>query len=90
MRRSLVIVANRLPVDETVEPDGSVTWTRSPGGLVSAMHPVLRERRGTWIGWSGGIESTPSVPDMDGIRMRAVPLSGMKMESPTKTASPMR
>jgi len=74
-RRSLVVVANRLPVDELVLPDGTVEWSRSPGGLVSALHPVLRDRSGTWIGWSGGIESAPFVPDTDGIRMRAVPLS---------------
>jgi len=62
-------------VDETVESDGTTTWARSPGGLVSALHPVLRDRHGTWIGWSGGIDSTPFVPDLDGIRMRSVPLS---------------
>ena len=74
-RRSLLVVANRLPVDETVLPDGTTTWARSPGGLVSALHPVLRVRRGTWIGWSGAIDSAPYVPDLDGIRMRSVPLS---------------
>src|SRR5262249_40391189 len=79
-RRSLVIVANRLPVDETVAPDGSTGWAGSPGGLVSALPPVLRARHGTWIGWSGGIDSTPYVPDVDGIRMRAVPLSGVEYE----------
>ncbi len=42
--------------------------------------PVLRERRGTWIGWAGGIDSTPYVPDTDGIRMRAVPLSDADYE----------
>jgi trehalose 6-phosphate synthase len=80
-RRSLLVVANRLPVDETVLPDGTVEWSRSPGGLVSALHPVLRDRRGTWIGWSGGIDSTPYVPDSDGIRMRAVPLSDSDYEN---------
>jgi trehalose 6-phosphate synthase len=74
-RRSLVVVANRLPVDETTLPDGTTEWRRSPGGLVSALHPVLRDRHGTWIGWAGGIDSTPYVPDTDGIRMRAIPLS---------------
>jgi trehalose 6-phosphate synthase len=74
-RRSLVVLANRLPVDETVLPDGTIEWRRSPGGLVAALHPVLRDRRGTWIGWTGSVESTPYVPDLDGIRMRAVPLS---------------
>ncbi len=79
-RRPLVVVANRLPVDESVGEDGTTTWVRSPGGLVSALHPVLRDRQGTWIGWSGGIDSTPFVPDVDGIRMRAVPLSSEDYE----------
>ncbi|HEX6872507.1 MAG TPA: trehalose-6-phosphate synthase, partial [Micromonosporaceae bacterium] len=74
-RRALTVVANRLPVDETVTADGAIQWTRSPGGLVSALYPVLRERRGTWIGWTGGLDSAPQVPDTEGIRMRAVPLS---------------
>ncbi|MEX1004277.1 MAG: trehalose-6-phosphate synthase [Acidimicrobiia bacterium] len=49
----LVVVANRLPVRWN---DDSGEWETSPGGLVSALAPVLRERRGTWIGW-------PGVPD---------------------------
>ena len=46
----LIVVANRLPVrmDES-----SGEWETSPGGLVSALAPVLRERHGTWIGWPG-------------------------------------
>lgn len=80
-RRSLVVVANRLPVDETVLPDGTVAWSRSPGGLVSALHPILRDRHGTWIGWSGGIDSTPYVPESEGIRMHAVPISTSDYEN---------
>jgi trehalose 6-phosphate synthase len=79
-RRSLVVVANRLPVDETVLPDGRVEWRRSPGGLVSALHPVLRDRRGTWIGWTGALDSAPCVPDIDGLKLRAVPLSASDFE----------
>ncbi|WP_028636487.1 MULTISPECIES: trehalose-6-phosphate synthase [unclassified Nocardioides] len=52
----LVIVANRLPVDRVEEPDGSAGWRRSPGGLVSALEPVMRENDGIWIGWPGGTE----------------------------------
>jgi trehalose 6-phosphate synthase len=60
-------VANRLPVqfdDDTGE------WTTSPGGLVSALAPVLRQRKGTWIGWPGvpGQELAPfTVDDIDQI-----------------------
>ena len=74
-RRALVVVANRLPVDETIQPDGTVEWRRSPGGLVTALHAVLRDRRATWIGWAGGIDTAPSVPDLDGLRLHAVALS---------------
>jgi trehalose 6-phosphate synthase len=79
-RRSLVVVANRLPVDESVADDGTVSWTRSPGGLVSALSPVLRDRQGSWIGWSGAIDATPYVPDIDGVQMRTVPLSSSDYE----------
>jgi trehalose 6-phosphate synthase len=53
-----VVVANRLPIDMERQPDGSTTWKRSPGGLVTALEPLLRRRRGAWIGW-------PGIPDAD-------------------------
>jgi trehalose 6-phosphate synthase len=45
----LVVVANRLPVEHD-EVEG---WRRAPGGLVSAMDAVLRDREATWVGWGG-------------------------------------
>ena len=53
-----VVVANRLPIDQVREPDGTTSWKRSPGGLVTALEPILRKQRGAWIGW-------PGVPDSD-------------------------
>ena len=58
-RSSFVVVANRLPVDEVTAPDGEKQWRPSPGGLVTALHPVLTEHRGTWIGWAGGDGPAP-------------------------------
>ena len=49
----LVVVANRLPVEIRIGEDGSVDWRRSPGGLVTALEPVLEGREATWVGWSG-------------------------------------
>jgi trehalose 6-phosphate synthase/phosphatase len=48
----LIVVANRLPV--TMRRVGS-SWraVRNPGGLVSALGPVMREMNGLWIGWPG-------------------------------------
>ena len=43
-----VVVANRLPVDRVDEE-----WTNSPGGLVTALRPVLQRNNGAWIGWPG-------------------------------------
>ena len=40
-----VVVANRLPIDMERLPDGTTTWKRSPGGLVTALEPLLRRRR---------------------------------------------
>jgi trehalose 6-phosphate synthase len=79
-QRPLVVVANRLPVEGAALPDGTTEWRRSPGGLVSALHPILRDRRGTWIGWTGEIDASPQIPDIDGIRLRAVPLSASDYE----------
>jgi len=48
----LIVVANRLPV-RRVTRDGRSSWETSPGGLVTAMYPLLEERGGAWIGWQG-------------------------------------
>lgn len=40
-------------------PGADQPWKTSPGGLVSALVPFLRERGGVWIGWDGA-ESDPN------------------------------
>lgn len=47
-KQSFVVVANRLPVEQR-----GTEWVSSPGGLVSAVAPVVRKNSGAWIGWSG-------------------------------------
>ncbi len=74
-QNSLVVVANRLPVDDTVAPDGACEWRRSPGGLVGALHPLLQHTPATWVGWAGGTGPAPALPDIDGVRMHTVPLT---------------
>jgi len=76
MRRSaFVVVAHRLPVDDSIAPDGACEWRRSPGGLVSALHPILRKNPATWVGWAGRTGEALQVPDIDGVHMHSVPLS---------------
>jgi trehalose 6-phosphate synthase len=72
---SLVVVANRLPIDDSMAPDGACEWRRSPGGLVNALHPLLRHTPATWVGWAGGTGLAPTLPDVDGVRMHTVPLN---------------
>lgn len=50
--KRLVVVSNRLPVAITKEGD---EWTikHSPGGLVTALGPIIRKTHGVWIGWPG-------------------------------------
>ena len=70
-----VVVANRLPIDMERLPDGSTTYKRSPGGLVTALEPLLRKRSGAWIGWPG-ITDGPEDPIIeDDLEMRPVRLS---------------
>jgi trehalose 6-phosphate synthase len=76
----LVIVANRLPVDRVDLPDGSRGWRRSPGGLVTALDPVMRSNDGVWIGWPGGTETDLEPFEDDGLRLVPVPLSAQEVE----------
>jgi trehalose 6-phosphate synthase len=76
-----VVVANRLPIDEITAANGRREWRRSPGGLVSALHPVLRGTSTTWVGWSGGTGPPPDLPDIDGVALRAVGLSDEEFET---------
>jgi trehalose 6-phosphate synthase len=48
----LLVVSNRLPDFRHVEGDDG-DRKKSVGGLVSALEPALRRRRGMWLGWSG-------------------------------------
>ena len=66
-----VVVANRLPVDLTTAADGSQEWTASPGGLVTALSPVLEAHQGCWVGWPGVADAAPE-PHLRGVARTAV------------------
>lgn len=70
-----VVVANRLPVDLEKLPDGSKRWKRSPGGLVTALEPILRANKGAWVGWVGvsDVDVDPFVEDE--LQLHPVPIS---------------
>jgi trehalose 6-phosphate synthase len=70
-----VLVANRLPIDMERHPDGSITWHRSPGGLVTALEPLLRRRNGAWVGWPGVVDGDDEPILHDGLALYPVVLS---------------
>ncbi|MEZ5097126.1 MAG: trehalose-6-phosphate synthase [Nocardioides sp.] len=76
----LVIVANRLPVDRVTAADGSTHWRTSPGGLVTALEPVLRSTGGAWIGWPGDADSVLEPFDVNGLSLVPVSLSAQEVE----------
>ncbi len=53
----LVVVSNRLPVVLSRDPSGTPHLAPGHGGVVTALAPVLRNRGGIWIGWSGSAEA---------------------------------
>lgn len=71
-----VVVANRLPVKLGMDGD----WTLSPGGLVSAMLPVMRERAGCWVGWDGTAGGAPRRFGFEGITLSTVELTVAETE----------
>lgn len=70
-----VVVANRLPIDMERLPDGTTSWRRSPGGLVTALEPLLRKQRGAWIGWPGIVDGPEEPIVEDGLQLHPVRLS---------------
>lgn len=49
-----IVVSNREPYLHTYNPEGEIVWYRPASGLVSALDPVLRSVKGTWIAWGDG------------------------------------
>ena len=74
-KSQFVVVANRLPVDRVRHADGTDGWKRSPGGLVSALAPVMRKQDGSWVGWVGTPDEAPEPFHSDGMDLIAVELS---------------
>ena len=75
----LVVVSNRLPV-RLEEDDTGSHWRTSPGGLVSALTPVLRGRDGVWVGWSGQPGRVRHPATHEGIALHAVPISDEELD----------
>jgi trehalose 6-phosphate synthase len=77
----LVIVANRLPVDRVTGPDGGTEWRVSPGGLVTALEPIMRANEGLWIGWPGGTDADVEPFQHDGMTLDPIALTSEEIEA---------
>lgn len=85
-KSDFVVVANRLPVDRVVSGDGQESWRRSPGGLVTAVEPLMHRQdgNGAWIGWAGDTTENadaclPSFEN-DGLTLHPIPLTADEVE----------
>ncbi|WP_158412536.1 alpha,alpha-trehalose-phosphate synthase (UDP-forming) [Ilumatobacter nonamiensis] len=74
--RPIVIAANRLPVMRTDDHG----WTPSPGGLVRALYPMLRESGGTWVGWTGDPDDAADPFTVDGVDLHPVAVTADEIE----------
>ena len=78
-QHSFVVVASRLPVDRIENPEGEPDWRPSPGGLVTALEPVMRQAEGVWIGWSGDAGPAAGPFRANGLDLVGVGLSGKQV-----------
>ncbi len=73
--RPVVCVANRLPIQRT-----DIGWGLAPGGLVTALRPVMDAHEGVWVGWDGSHRGVPErLPSMR-IGLRRVRLTRTAIE----------
>jgi trehalose 6-phosphate synthase len=65
-RSHFVVVANRLPVEQvSTDDEGRPQWRTSPGGLVTALEPILRAQQGVWVGWPGASAENAAESETD-------------------------
>jgi trehalose 6-phosphate synthase len=74
--RPVVAVANRLPVQR-----GDDGWELSPGGLVTALRPVMSTHRGAWVGWDGGTRGMPEALPDSSVQLVPIGLSAAQVRN---------
>ncbi|KIA74411.1 trehalose-phosphate synthase [Arthrobacter sp. Leaf145] len=76
-----MVVSNRLPVDR-ISDDGDEKdgWRRSPGGLVTALAPMMTKSDGAWVGWHGAPDETVRPFSHEGMDLIPVQLSSDDVE----------
>ncbi|MCS3428854.1 bifunctional alpha,alpha-trehalose-phosphate synthase (UDP-forming)/trehalose-phosphatase [Leucobacter aridicollis] len=78
--RELVMVSNRLPVDCVEAADGTKTWRTSPGGLVTAVEPIVEQLGCVWVGWEGSASTGGEPFEVASMRLIPVELSAREVD----------
>lgn len=78
-KHEIIVVANRLPV-QRIKHGRATRWHPSPGGLVTAVAPVLKEHGGAWVGWPGVASTLSRLFHHEGIRIQPVGLTQREIE----------
>ena len=88
----LVVVSNRLPISlKRSEDSDDLSVLPGSGGLVTAMAPILRNRGGKWIGWSGTFgESEEDIERIQGVLDDYSEDAGYSLHSVPLTREEMR
>jgi len=73
-RDNLIVLSYRGPMQRIREQ-----WVRSSGGLVTALEPLLRRRRGLWV--SGSDDESAPVTSSSGYQHCSVPLGRKQREA---------
>jgi trehalose 6-phosphate synthase len=79
----MVVVANRLPVQRAGGGGGGKggKWVTSPGGLVTALGPIVRSGGASWVGWAGAAGGAAPRPfTHEGLKVRPVAISAAELE----------
>lgn len=64
-------------IDLTDRDATALSWRRSPGGLVTALEPILADRGGTWVGWPGIAGIALGSFSWQGLNLEPVALSAL-------------
>src|ERR1700757_4346607 len=72
--RPVIAVANRLPLHR-----GEDGWELAPGGLVTALRPVMAAHPGAWVGWDGGTKGMPTTLPESRVSLLPVALSAAQV-----------
>src|SRR5262245_8589671 len=66
---SIVVLANREPVRHDRADDDSIVVTRTGGGLVTALEPLIQACSGVWVAHGAGTADRVVVDGRDGLNV---------------------